>query len=152
MGAMTDNELIGYAEIHCKTERAMFNANQIDRMLELAGDPPGFVTRPVRPGWYSVHENMEELCKLARERQKAAAQPAPVGPPPTTTTTELRALAADMMASHRPSHTEYQVAAALLALLDAKHVAWVDDLGHIKAALGADLQPGDKLYRVKGGA
>ena len=64
---MTDAELIGYCDIHCETERALFNDRQINRMLELAGYPDGFV-RDVRVGWYSVHQEMKELVRLARER------------------------------------------------------------------------------------
>ncbi len=62
---MTDEELIGYCEIHCETERALFHANDINRMFVLAGEPDPNLT-----GWYSVHEEMEELCKKARKRMK----------------------------------------------------------------------------------
>jgi hypothetical protein len=64
---MTDAELIGYCDIHCETERALFNERQINRMIELAGYPDEFV-REVRVGWYSVHQEMKELVRLARER------------------------------------------------------------------------------------
>ena len=62
---MTDRELIGYCDIHCESERALFNERQINRMIELAGYPSGFV-REVCVGWYSVHEEMKELVRLAR--------------------------------------------------------------------------------------
>ena len=35
---MTDAELIGYCDIHCETERALFNDRQINRMLERVAD------------------------------------------------------------------------------------------------------------------
>lgn len=63
---MTDRELIGYCRLHCKTERALFNANHVNRMLELAGHPDGFVKRV--NGWLSVHDEMLELCDLAEKR------------------------------------------------------------------------------------
>ena len=68
MALETDVDLIGYCEIHCQTERALFNGQHVNRMLELAGRPKGYV-RSVEPsGFYSIHENMARLCQLARER------------------------------------------------------------------------------------
>lgn len=61
---MSDKDLIGYCEMHCQSERALFNEDQINRMIELAGIP---IERRV-VGWHSLHENMEKLCELARER------------------------------------------------------------------------------------
>lgn len=55
--------LIGYCEVHCETERALFNKNQVNDMLKLAGYPPSMDI-----DWVSMHEGMKELCKLARER------------------------------------------------------------------------------------
>jgi len=66
-GSMTDLELIGYCDIHCETPRAMFNDAQINRMIELAGFPESF-PRTVSRGWYSLHEDMKDLVKLARDR------------------------------------------------------------------------------------
>lgn len=66
---MTDNELIGYCETHCRTERALFHADQINRMIVLAGMSntlPGIPENAFR----SMHETMVDLCELARERQK----------------------------------------------------------------------------------
>lgn len=60
---MTDDELIGYCQIHCETPRALFHADHVNRMLVLAGREPQDLE-----GFYSLHEEMEELCKLARER------------------------------------------------------------------------------------
>lgn len=70
---MTDSELIGYCELHCKTERALFHADHVNRMLELAGHPEGYVHRVT--GWLSVHEEMQRLVDLARARLKDAPQP-----------------------------------------------------------------------------
>lgn len=62
---MTDEQLIGYCEIHCETPRALFKGSHINRMLELAGHPKGFVQRVPDDQFISVHEEMKELCKLA---------------------------------------------------------------------------------------
>lgn len=70
---MTDEELIGYCDLHCESERALFNAEQINRMISLAGHPEDYV-RQVPDGWYSIHDEMKNLVKLARERLKRAAQ------------------------------------------------------------------------------
>ena len=63
---MTDQQLIGYCRLHCTTERALFHADHINRMLELAGHPAGYVRRV--DGWLSVHEEMQHLCDLAQAR------------------------------------------------------------------------------------
>lgn len=60
-------DLIGYCEIHCHTERALFVGAHVNRMIELAGNPKGF--RHVDPNqFYTVKGDMERLCELARER------------------------------------------------------------------------------------
>lgn len=64
---MDDEDLIGYCELHSSTERAMFSKDQINRMIALAGFPEDF-PKEVHLPWYSVHGEMKELCKLARER------------------------------------------------------------------------------------
>lgn len=68
---MDDEHLIGYCEIHCKTERALFSDTHINRMIALAGYPQGFPK--IVTGWYSMHEEMQELCDLAKDRQKQSA-------------------------------------------------------------------------------
>ena len=66
---MNDDELIGYCDLHSTTPRALFNGEQINRMIELAGNPDGY--EKVNPdSWLSAHESMQELCKRARQRQK----------------------------------------------------------------------------------
>lgn len=65
---MTDEHFIGYCEIHCTTERALFSGAQINRMLKLAGNPPDYVRWLPAGNWYSVHEHMQELCDIAKAR------------------------------------------------------------------------------------
>lgn len=69
MTEMTDNELIGYCESHCKTERALFVGEHINRMLALAGHPDGYVQEVPKDQWLSVHGEMENLCRIARKRR-----------------------------------------------------------------------------------
>lgn len=63
---LAGDNLIGYCEIHCKTERALFKGIHINEMLELAGFPTNFPKSVDPDQWISVHGEMEELCKLAR--------------------------------------------------------------------------------------
>lgn len=60
--------LIGYCEIHCETPRALFNGKQVNAMLKLAGHPNGYVLEVCGDEWLSLHGEMAELCKFARER------------------------------------------------------------------------------------
>lgn len=70
-----DNEaLIGYCELHCQSERALFSSADINRMLVLAGNPTHFVKSVPEGRFFSVHEQMEELCRLARARLRVAPQ------------------------------------------------------------------------------
>ena len=68
MALDTDDGLIGYCELHCETPRALFKGEHINRMLALAGHPKNFVRSVPSDGWYSMHEDMALLCRLARER------------------------------------------------------------------------------------
>lgn len=63
---MTDTELIGYCDIHCETQRALFSAEHINRMIELAGNPEGWPH--LTEGFYSMHEAMKDLCRLAEAK------------------------------------------------------------------------------------
>ncbi len=61
---MTDEELIAYCDAHSETPRALFVGGHVNRMYVLAGsknhvDPTKFFT---------MHETMKHLVKLARER------------------------------------------------------------------------------------
>lgn len=72
MSDLTDDELPGYCEIHCRTERALFHSKHLNRILALAGHPPDY-HKTVPEGWYTVRENtMDPLIKLAREHMAAA--------------------------------------------------------------------------------
>ncbi len=61
---MNDEDLLGYFEIHSRTERALFHRDQVARLLELAGEP----TEPNRMHeWLAVHsETADPLVKRAR--------------------------------------------------------------------------------------
>ncbi len=63
-----DIDLINYCDIHCETERALFKGSHINRMLILAGNPDGFVRSVPSDDFLSVHDEMKQLCRLARER------------------------------------------------------------------------------------
>ena len=71
MSEMTDDELIGYCEIHCETPRALFHFGHINRMIKLAGFPENY-PRELDGSieWYSMHEDMSYLCEQARQRTK----------------------------------------------------------------------------------
>jgi hypothetical protein len=71
MAEFTDMDLIGYCELHCQTERALFSGKHINRMLALAGHPEPYVREVPEERFFSVHSEMENLCKLARERLAA---------------------------------------------------------------------------------
>ena len=61
---MTDDELIGYCDIHCETERALFSVTHINRMIDLARLPPDGKLQG--NGFYSMHGQMKELVRLVR--------------------------------------------------------------------------------------
>lgn len=70
MADLTDAELPGYCEIHCRTERALFHSGHLNRLLALAGHPPEYF-KTVPEGWHTVRENtIDPLVKLAQERMK----------------------------------------------------------------------------------
>lgn len=71
---MEDEKLIGYCEIHCQTPRALFSSQQINLMLFLAGHPKGYQHEIEQDRWVTVHEDMEELCKIARKRLAVSKQ------------------------------------------------------------------------------
>lgn len=65
---MNDRDLIGYCEIHCQTERALFKGDDVNRMIQLAGYPEGFVREVPGHQFFSLHDEMEELVKLSKAR------------------------------------------------------------------------------------
>lgn len=59
---MSNEELLGYTEIHSKTERALFSPEHANRLLEMAGWPDR-VDR-----WVSIGEDVaEKIIKAANE-------------------------------------------------------------------------------------
>jgi len=66
----TNEELIRYCEQHCKTEVAMFHKSHISRMMLLAG----YSEPQLLNDYYSMHEEMETLCKKARENLERSIQ------------------------------------------------------------------------------
>lgn len=71
---MSKDELIGYCDIHRKTERALFSYPQIAQMIEYAGRPEEFVAPEelmrFPKAFDSLHEEMKTLVDLARELSK----------------------------------------------------------------------------------
>ncbi len=70
--SMSKEELIGYCDEHCRTPRALFPRAMIAQMVEYAGRPDGYSTpEEFLEGieWYSWHDEMEKLVKLARENK-----------------------------------------------------------------------------------
>jgi hypothetical protein len=64
---MNDEDLLGYFEIHSRTERAMFHRDQIVRLFELAGrDAPADLIE-----WMSArYDVVDPLVKEARTKMK----------------------------------------------------------------------------------
>lgn len=65
---MKNEQLISYCELHSSTPRALFSGIHINRMIELAGFPDSFPKKVDENDFFSMHESMKELCKLAKER------------------------------------------------------------------------------------
>jgi len=63
---MTDDQLIGYADIHCETPRALFSAEHIRRMYELAFGEP--YSGPLPDGFYRVKEMKDWVARARRRR------------------------------------------------------------------------------------
>jgi hypothetical protein len=67
---MNDEELLGYAMIHSRTDLALFHRGHVKRLLELAGRPvPEMID--AREFWSLDWEVVEPLVKEARERRNA---------------------------------------------------------------------------------
>lgn len=71
--SLTDEELPGYARIHCRTERALFHAGHLRRLFELAGMsiPSELVGSN---GFFAVHEDQMDPILEAIEKQKRKAK------------------------------------------------------------------------------
>jgi hypothetical protein len=65
---MTDSELLNYCDLHCETERALFSGEHVNRMIALAGYPDNFVHSINPQEWVSLHDDMKDLCSMARDR------------------------------------------------------------------------------------
>ncbi len=69
---MTDEEFLGYCEIHCRTERALFSGSQVDRLNELAGRPPSYV---FSHQWVAMRADYAQPCiDDARRRLREAEE------------------------------------------------------------------------------
>ena len=72
MSAMTDEELLGYAEIHCRTEVAAFHVDHVNRILALAGAnwcrENGYHPQLVgHRQWYNIGEShLQKVIDAAR--------------------------------------------------------------------------------------
>lgn len=71
--SLTDEELPGYARIHCRTECALFHAGHLRRLYGLAGIPIPSVLLGSN-GFFSVHEDVMDPILEAIELQKRKSQ------------------------------------------------------------------------------
>ena len=70
MSDFNDEELISYARMHSTTERALFAAGHVNRLLALAGLP--MLTDFAPTSFVAVHEGeMTDLINKIREKQTA---------------------------------------------------------------------------------
>lgn len=73
---MTNEEFLGYVELHSRTERALFAGEHLDRLLALAGRPPirwGCSQIGPRPALISIHHHVAApLLEEARLRLRSA--------------------------------------------------------------------------------
>jgi hypothetical protein len=68
---MSDEELVGYAAIHCKTDRALFSRDHVERLLKLADKP----MPPGLPDFVAVHE--ETMMPIVEEARRRMYSPGP---------------------------------------------------------------------------
>lgn len=72
---MTDDEFLGYCELHCQTARALFSGVHLNRLIALAGAQDRF-RQFQESEWLSAHEDpVLELVAAAQARRKKAAPP-----------------------------------------------------------------------------
>lgn len=69
---MTDEELLGYATHHARTDVAEFHKDHVKRLFELAGVAPS-QDFDARAFWRIEPEVADELVRRARERMRDAA-------------------------------------------------------------------------------
>jgi len=76
MGAdpMTDEEFLGYCDIHCETPRALFSEAHCVRLYRLAGEEVFDPSRATR--FYAMHAaEAKPLIEKARERLASGGLP-----------------------------------------------------------------------------
>ena len=70
---MEKDELVGYCDIHCETEIALFHQEMYAQMIEYAGCPENYPSPDevieCSTEFHSMHENMKTLVYLARSKQ-----------------------------------------------------------------------------------
>ena len=73
MAEMTDTELLGYAEIHCRTEVAAFHVDHLNRILALAGrewcEVNNYTAQlDTRKQWYNIGDDvLQPVIDAARK-------------------------------------------------------------------------------------
>lgn len=67
---MDDRELIGYCEIHCHTDRALFHVDHVKRMCALAGR-----AQPDLRGFQFVAVFADEMMPLVRDARRRMDYP-----------------------------------------------------------------------------
>lgn len=78
MSEMTDKELLGYAEIHCRTEVAAFHVDHLNRILDLAGkkwcDMNNYIPKlDTRKQWYNVGDDLlQPVIDAARAKMSTS--------------------------------------------------------------------------------
>ena len=70
MTDMTDEELIGYARIHCTTERALFHKDHIVRLLKMGGAKEAAEKCAAGPEFINVWEDTMDVIMAAIDEQK----------------------------------------------------------------------------------
>jgi hypothetical protein len=64
-------DLLRYAWLHCRTERALFHREQLIHLFELAREPPTELqANPWRTWWGAHREVIDPLIEKARARLK----------------------------------------------------------------------------------
>lgn len=69
---MEKDELVGYCNIHCETEIALFSREMVAQMIEYARCPKDFPKpEEIMKGkeWLSLHESMKNLVELVGSEQ-----------------------------------------------------------------------------------
>ena len=70
MEPLTDEQFLGYCDIHCETPRALFSYEDCVRLYRLAGHD---VADPTTQGFHAMHEEeAKPLIAKARERLRGS--------------------------------------------------------------------------------